>query len=108
MNLLNLTPHAIVLVDLDGNITTIQPSGIVARVSTIDTKTGDFNGIPVYSRTFGDVQGLPTDGTPCIVSSMVLAAIPAGTPGVYAPDTGSTAIRNDAGHILAVTRLIAA
>ena len=39
---------------------------------------------------------------------MVLAALPTGTPNVYAPDTGPTAIRNEAGYVVAVTRLVAA
>jgi hypothetical protein len=62
----------------------------------------------LFCRVPGEVTGLPEDGTPCIVSAMVLAALPPGTPGVYAPDTGATAVRNDRGHIMAVTRLVAA
>lgn len=103
----NLTPHAITLRTESGDIT-IPPSGTIARVSTKETEVGTIAGLKVVSRQFGEVTGLPDDGTPCIVSSMVLSALPAGTPGVYAPDTGPTAIRNDAGHVVAVTRLVAA
>ncbi len=39
---------------------------------------------------------------------MVLAALPAGTLNVYAPDTGPTAIRDERGQVIAVTRLVVA
>ncbi len=67
---------------------------------------GDLHGITLIRRKAGDVQGLPTDGTPCLVSSMVLDALPDGTKGVYAPDTGPTALRNEKGQVTAVTRLV--
>ena len=106
--MINLTPHPITLRADDGAETTIQPSGTVARVTMHEFAAGEMLGLPVIQRDAGDVTGLPTDGTPCIVSSMVLAALPAGTPGVYAPDTGPTAIRDERGQIVAVTRLVAA
>lgn len=105
--MINLTPHDIVLRTAQGDVT-IPASGTVARVATVDADTGDtVSGLPVIRRTFGDVTGLPDDGAPCIVSAMVLAAV-AGRADTYAPDTGATAIRNDKGHIVAVTRLVAA
>ncbi|MEA1980836.1 MAG: hypothetical protein U9N54_07680 [candidate division Zixibacteria bacterium] len=74
----------------------------------METLTGEMiAGIPVVTRSTGEVTGLPTDGTPCIVSGMVLSSVP-GRTHTYAPDTGSTAIRNDVGHIVAVTRMVAA
>lgn len=122
--MLNLTPHSITLRTAHGDIT-FPPSGVVARVETIETVIGSMdvfapgapetdaqgnsNGVrvPVVSRTFGAVEGLPAEGTPCIVSALVLSAVP-GRSGVYAPDTGATAVRNEKGHIIAVTRLVAA
>lgn len=104
--MLNLTPHPITLRSDAGEVT-YPPSGTVARVSTVETVIGDYAGIPVVSRAFGEVTGLPEDGTPCIVSAMVLSAVP-GRAGVYAPDTGDTAIRNEKGFVVAVTRLVAA
>lgn len=121
--MLNLTPHAITLRTATGDVV-FPPSGTVARVETIETVIGtrdvfapgvaetDAQGnttghrIPVIARTFGAVTGLPTDGTPCLVSALVLGAC-VGMPGVYAPDSGSTAIREN-GQIVAVTRLVAA
>ena len=105
--MLNLTPHDIVLRTPQGDVT-IPPCGTVARVATIDADTGNnVSGVPVVRRSFGDVSGLPDTDTPCIVSAMVIAALP-GRPNTYAPDTGSTAVRDDAGRIVAVTRLVAA
>lgn len=106
--MLNLTPHAIVLRTAAGDVA-FQPSGTVARVSTIAADTGRVvAGVRVVRNTYGPVQGLPADGTPCIVSGMVLAALPAGTPNVYAPATGATAIRDERGQVIAVTELVAA
>lgn len=123
--MLNLTPHAITLKCLDGSEITFQPSGVVARVTTIESVVGtrdvwphgvpecDEQGnstgsrIPVVSRTLGEAEGLPEEGVECLVSAMVLSAVP-GRKGVYAPDSGPTAIRNEKGHIVAVTRLVAA
>lgn len=123
--MLNLTPHAIVLKCLDGAEIKIQPSGTVARVSTIESVVGtrdcwphgveelDEQGnslgsrIEVVRREFGEVEGLPAEGIECLVSAMVLSAVP-GRRGVYAPDTGSTAIRNEKGQVVAVTRLVKA
>ncbi|MFA7169195.1 MAG: hypothetical protein WC096_09860 [Sphaerochaetaceae bacterium] len=109
MKIENLTPHPIVIRSQDGTEVTIPPSGIVARVSTTDEVVGtcSITGAPIIKRVFGEVTGLPTGGNPCLVSALVLSAVP-GRAGVYAPDTGPTAIRNDAGQITAVTRLVAA
>ena len=112
--MLNLTPHPITIA-IDGrDPVTIPPSGIVARVDTTEIPRGNmafgdaFAEVPVISRRFGEVTGLPTDpGTACLVSSLVLSAIP-GRPNTFAPDTGPTAIRDEKGHIVAVTRLVAA
>lgn len=105
--MLNLTPHAITIRTHEGDVT-FPPSGQVARVSTVATDTGmTVVGVRVIRNTYGQVTGLPTDGTPCIVSGMVLAALPHGTPNVYAPATGATAIREN-GQVVAVTELVAA
>ena len=111
---LNLTPHAITLVLNSGEHRTIQPSGTVARVQTFETSgqmawlsdgTGYETIGTVYRRT-GAAEGLPPEGTPCLVSALVLATVP-DRAGVFAPDTGPTAIRED-GLVVAVTRLVRA
>ena len=105
----NLTPHAVV-VSVANTVEIIKPSGVVARVSTTEQGAGlcPMTYAPVIRRTFGEVEniGSPSDG-PCLVSSLVLSALGSEWRGVaFAPDTGDTAIRNDKGHIIAVTRLI--
>lgn len=104
---INLTPHAITILLSDGSTITLLPSGTVARVTTEEVVVGETGGIPVVERRFGAVEGLPAEGVACIVSAMVAGAVP-GRAGVYAPDTGSAAVRNDKGHIVAVTRLVKA
>ena len=107
--MINLTPHAIVVRTPAGDVT-FAPSGTIARVTMAEEIIGTcpLTGAPIIRRVPGEVIGLPEDGTPCIVSAMVLATLPSGTPGVYAPDTGATAIRAENGHVIAVTRLVAA
>lgn len=105
--MLNLTPHAIKIRRPDGTEIEIPPSGTVARVTTVETVVGEQLGVPVVRRVFGAPINLPPEGTPCLVASITAAAVP-GRAGVYTPDTGPTAIRDSAGNIVAVTRLIAA
>lgn len=104
---INLTPHAITILLSDGSAITLPPSGTVARVTTEEVVVGETGGIPVVERRFGAVEGLPAEGVPCVVSALVAGAV-AGRAGVYAPDTGATAVRNDKGHVVAVTRLVKA
>lgn len=107
--MLNLTPHAITVRAPDGTDHTFPPSGTVARVATEEAAIGvcQVTGAPIVSRQFGEATGLPMEGTPCIVSAMVANAC-SGRHAVFAPDTGSTAIRDDRGMVVAVTRLVAA
>ncbi len=106
--MLNLTQHAITLITTKGEFV-FQPSGIVARVETLETVIGycPITDAPIVRREKGLPVGLPEEGTPCLVSSMVLEEVP-GRAGVFAPDTGVTAIRNEKGHVVGVTQLVAA
>ncbi len=104
--MLNLTPHAIVIATANGDIT-IEPSGTVARVDSNDVVIGkcSVTGVDIIERAFGEVYGLPNDDdTICIVSALVLSATK--RKNTFAPDTGATAIRNEKGHIVKVTRLV--
>jgi hypothetical protein len=103
--MINLTPHTITIRTSSGDVT-IPPSGQVARVSTAETVVGTVLGVPVIERKFFEVEGLPPEGTPCLVSALVLSACPRRA-GVYAPDSGPTAVREN-GQVVAVTRLVAA
>ena len=106
--MLNLTPHAITVRLPDGSERTFPPSGTVARVTTFETSALSLDGIPTAYRRTGNVEGLALPLTqPVLVSGMVLAEL-TGEDNVFAPDSGSTAIRDAAGQIVAVTRLIRA
>ena len=104
--MINLTPHTI-NVQIGNEIISFPPSGTVARVLTNETVISDYSGIPVVSRTFGNVEGIPDNNSPILVSAMVLDAVK-NRPNTFAPDTGKTAIRDEKGFIVAVTRLVAA
>lgn len=108
--MLNLTPHAIGVVDgVDGETVHILPaSGQVARVSTRSVPQGTLGlpgGIvlPVMTTVYGSVEGVPAPGgEKFIVSSMVLDRLgPEYRGQAFAPDTGPTALRKD-GQIVAV------
>jgi hypothetical protein len=117
---INLTPHDITIRywDGDSHITdgdrwiTYPPSGEVARVDfEEDSALGPHMLIPTIQRRVKGITGIPApDGqTAYLVSSIVLDAVQASSPrtDVFAPDTGKTAVRNEAGQITAVTRLVA-
>ena len=55
MNIINLTPHAIV-VDTNDKITTFPASGNVARVTTTQSNHSVVCGIPVVKTIYGDVD----------------------------------------------------
>lgn len=110
----NLTPHPVTIRTADGDIT-LPPSGTVARVATAETDAGTItigdgtSQVPVVQRAMGEIIGLPEEDLPCIVSSLVLEAVRVQQPwrrAIYAPDTGPTAIRDQNGQVLAVTRLV--
>ena len=111
MTIINLTPHAIGVIDgVDGvTVHTIEPSGQVARVSTRAVPQGTLGlpggvVLPVVSTFYGDVTGIPAvGGEKFLVSSLVLDRLPIEYRGqAFAPDTGPTALRNDAGQVIAV------
>lgn len=112
MKIINLTPHAINLYDVNGNITTIEPSGSVARVDSTNGELIGLAGIPCATYeapVWGDIEGLPppTDDTIYIVSSLVASRI-MDRDDVFSPGTGpkDEAIRDEKGRIIGVTRLI--
>lgn len=107
----NLTPHPLVFRTPDGDLT-VAPSGAVARVSTSTSATRVLAGLPVRVKVLGDVIGLPEpDGVSVfIVSGAVRGALQEkglSRADVVAPATGpnDNAVRNDAGHVVAVTQL---
>ena len=82
MNIINLTPHPVILVQGD-NTLTIEPSGTVARVQERQANIGSLDlgnaiSIPLVTKVYGDVEGVgaPQADTIYIVSSMVKARCP--------------------------------
>ena len=108
MQFMNLTPHALGIQTPAGTLT-VPTSGTIARVTATDVAVPIDTIVPVVRRVYGAVEGLPApaQGVAYLVSALVLAAL-AGRQDVFAPDTGPTAVRDENGHILAVTRLVAA
>lgn len=113
--LINLTPHPITMHD-GGNAVTIPASGTVARVATRSVEMHQIEAAPgvspmLQTTSFGEVVDLPEPqaDTFYIVSNMVLSALReqgSTRQDVIAPATGPQdgAIRNEKGHIVAVTK----
>lgn len=74
MSFVNLTPHAISIVDGP----TIPPSGEVARCSTETVNAGNHAGVSLSRVSYGAVTGLPepVEGTVYLVSGLVRSAVP--------------------------------
>jgi hypothetical protein len=75
---INLTPHTLNILAADGSIVDVQPSGDIARVSSISSVVTTLNGINVTVSKWGNVTGLPDtkDGITYIVSRMVKDRVP--------------------------------
>jgi hypothetical protein len=74
--IINLTPHSISLVR-DGKIVeTIEPSGMIARVSVTSEIIGYINDFEVRKNAYSEVVGLPerAEDTIYIVSALVAQA----------------------------------
>jgi len=105
VNLVNLTPHPIVVMNDSGEVVLrVPPSGKVARVAVKRVRVGDVNGIPLYRVKYGKVENLPPprDGTLYIVSLLVLQAC-RDRKDLIAPDTSpASAVRDASGKIVGV------
>lgn len=98
--LVNMTPHALNIVIDDEVTVTIEPSGVVPRVSTKIVKVAD----GIVTTKLGDVEGLPevVPGKLLIVSALVKSAA-SNRDDLVSPDTSPTgAVRDDNGRIVGV------
>jgi len=61
MEIINLTPHEVVILAGDKKtvLSTVSPSGQIARCSVTSQVAGEIAGIPVYRNKLGAVVGLP-------------------------------------------------
>lgn len=78
MEILNLTPHEVTLLDFDDSVLMRIPSTGLARVSTESVVVGVVNGIPLTHTTYGEVEGLPEqrEDVLLIVSGLIRSACP--------------------------------
>ena len=57
MEIINLTPHVITVINSDGSSTvSIPPSGAVLRVALTRKHLGQMAGVDVYNTVFGDLE----------------------------------------------------
>lgn len=109
MNLVNLTPHEVVVYDLMGRevVLRLLPSGSVARATEQTVQHGDVMGVPVVKTTMGDVTGVSHGHGSFIVSALVGQKLADQIKrAVYSPDTGpESVVRDPQGKILGVRRL---
>lgn len=96
MNIINLTPHTISLVNASNEIVASFPSAGTVRVATSQTIIGELAGFPIRKTVLGNVTGLPDaeDGTVYLVSAMVQQALP-NRNDLVVPDSGPTAYREN-------------
>lgn len=97
MEIVNLTPHEIVVVGTETSpMAALPPSGEVARVAMTREVVGEVAGLPVYRSQYGFVIGLPepVDGVALVVSAMVRLAVP-GRRDVFSP---GELVRNGGGQ----------
>ena len=80
MFLQNLTPHPLVFKTEEGGELTVQPAGFLARCEEFSSPTGEITvdgvAIPVISKAFGEIEGLPNPvrGTIYVVSALAAQA----------------------------------
>ncbi|MGL5316784.1 MAG: hypothetical protein ACRC92_26240 [Peptostreptococcaceae bacterium] len=110
--IVNTTPHPIVI--KSGGKTTIFPPNkdFATRVSSYESEVESTLPFATVTQTFGEIVGLPkeeVEGVWYIVSAMVLSANKNSTnprKDLLAPNTGTTAIRDENGRIVAVTSFV--
>lgn len=98
--IINLTPHALVIVGADGaQVRRIEPSAPAARCTEERVSAGCVDGIPLIRKRFGQVVDLPEpkDGVLYIVSALAaLGAWAQGRADVVCP---GDPVRNAEGQI---------
>jgi hypothetical protein len=102
VKMVNLTPHEVNIILLTGTIT-IEPSGIVPRLTEKSEQIGEVVGIPVFTKSFGDVQDMPNEekGVIYIVSALA-AGVLKHRNDVYIPNG---TVRDEKGRIVGCTSL---
>jgi len=76
VEVVNLTPHPVVIYLPDNTQIEIKPEGLVPRVDATDVEVRRIGGVPILEKEFGEVKDLPEpcEGVIFIVSSLVAQA----------------------------------
>lgn len=101
--LVNLIGHDITI----SGHATLPKSENPCRIETKQRIIGHLSGIPIAETHFEKILNLPDseDGVYYIVSRVTMDFIPKERQDVFCVDTGSTAIRDENGQVVAVTQL---
>lgn len=96
--IINMTPHAVRVLDDNNTVIATLVSEGIARVSSETRTVATLNGIPVTETIFGEVTGLPpeTEGVYLIVSRMVASAAK-GRSDLLVP---GLQVRNESGQVI--------
>lgn len=108
MQIINLTPHDVVILKEDHERKVYPKSGEVARVTTISEIIGEIDEVSIVSQKYGDVIGLPdpVEGTYYLVSMVVRMALPSRLD-LISPDTSpQSTIRDEIGQIIGVRQFV--
>jgi len=103
ITLVNLTPHAVIVLDENGEvIVCIQASGTIARLVETVAEAPEVLGVPGVTVALGPIDGLPdqVDGTTYVVSMPLLMGMRAA--GIDRPDCVYPfgQVRDDQGRII--------
>lgn len=85
MNFVNLTPHTLNIIEEDGSVYTLPPSGQVARVATERRIVNIIDGIEIFETVFGEVVGLPERNRNDLLIVSALVAQRTDRTDVYSP-----------------------
>ncbi|AVF26395.1 hypothetical protein [Paenibacillus larvae] len=98
VEVVNLTPHELTILDENNNVIHRIPSSGFARAHQTREHIGDINGIPAYKTSFGEVEGLPApqEDVIYVVSALTAQAAPH-RDDLYIPDNQ---VRDAEGRII--------
>lgn len=111
MKLVNLTPHALVLVSEDGNVLATIPSSGVARAQQTDEPVGTLevagHAVTVVKTVFGETVDLPEPAEQVAYVVSIITANAARAQGRSTDDLLITSglVRDGQGRIIGCTRL---
>ena len=96
--MVNMTPHPLNIVQRDGDVLTVEPSGFIPRCASTEKLNQSIGLIDVTRQTLGEVEGLPESlpGAFYIVSRLVASAA-SGRDDLLVP---GPLVRDDQGRVI--------